>query len=465
MQDDIEILSRIWERVKGIGAEEDAKLLRLKELLTGELRGKKVLIFSYYKDTARYLYRHLGHPDNPEAQQFRESLGGAHIRRMDSGADPRERLRIVQSFAPRANGHPELVGSEQEIDVLISTDVLSEGQNLQDCGYLLNYDLHWNPTRMVQRAGRIDRIGTAFDTLWIYNMFPDEGLERLLHLVESLTRKIADIDRVGFLDASVLGEDVNPRNFNTLRRIGEEDEAVIEEEEQFAELASPEFLTQQLRNLLDAGGREELESLPDGIHSGLVRPGARGVFFYFQAPASDGGKLHFWKFYDLLRQQIVDNRYRIATLIACDRDTPRVVEPEMFRSVFDLQEKVIEDILRGFQEQEALQVAPRSLDPIQQTIATALQGYLNHPDVNRRAAIEAIRFLSQPMLAVQIRELRSAWTAFQAEGQPQALLAAVERLRTEFGVQQEEPRARGSAAAARLTRDDLRLICFDFISS
>ena len=70
---------------------------------------------------------------------------------MDSGADAKERLRIVQAFAPKANDKPEWVGTDKEINVLISTDVLSEGQNLQDCGYLVNYDLHWNPTRMVQR--------------------------------------------------------------------------------------------------------------------------------------------------------------------------------------------------------------------------------------------------------------------------------------------------------------------------
>src|SRR5439155_22350380 len=127
-------------------------------------------------------------------------------------------------------------------------------------------DLHWNPNRMVQRAGRIDRIGTTFKTLWISNMFPEEGLERLLGLVQSLSLKIADIDRTGFLDASVLGETVHPRNFNTLRRIQEEDGSVIAEEEQFTELASNEFLLQQLRTLLNKEGQEALDTLPDGIH-------------------------------------------------------------------------------------------------------------------------------------------------------------------------------------------------------
>jgi len=317
VQHDVDILSRIWQRVKDIGPEDDAKLARLKEMLAGPLRGKKVLIFTYYKDTARYLYRHLGNPESPAAAAFCKGLGDVVIRRMDSGAIPRERVRLVQMFAPVSNGKKEWAGTDKEIDIMISTDVLSEGQNLQDCGHLLNYDLHWNPTRMVQRAGRIDRIGTEFDTLWIRNMFPDEGLERLLGLVESLSRKIADIDRAGFLDASVLGETVHPQNFNTLRRIEGEDETVIEEEEQFTELASNEFLIQTLRGLLDAGGREMLESLPDGIHSGLARKNARGVFFYFQTKGS-GQKRHFWKYMDLKGQGIVDNRYLIANLIACE---------------------------------------------------------------------------------------------------------------------------------------------------
>src|SRR6266700_8201224 len=116
------------------------------------------------------------------------------------------------------------------------------------------------------------------------NMFPDDGMEKLLGLVESLSQKIADIDRNGLLDASILGEVVHPQNFNTLRRIEEEDGKVVEEQEQFIELVSSEFLLQNLKNLLNSGMRQVLEELPDGIHSGLAREGAKGIFFYFTAP-------------------------------------------------------------------------------------------------------------------------------------------------------------------------------------
>lgn len=464
VQHDVETLSEIWQCVKDISPEKDAKLVRLKELLSGELKGKKVLIFSYYRDTARYLYRHLGHPDNPEAVRFCEQLGNIKIRRMDSGADPGERGRIVQDFAPRANNRKEWVGTDKEIDVLISTDVLSEGQNLQDCGYLVNYDLHWNPTRMVQRAGRIDRIGTEFDTLYIHNMFPDDGLDRLLGLVESLSRKISDIDRAGFLDASILGETVHPRNFNTLRRIHDEDGSVIEEEEQFTQLASSEFLLQQLRNFMDAGGREIIESIPDGIHSGLIRQSAKGAFFYFCADQPQGEPLHFWKYIDLKENRIIDNRYIIANLIACERDTPRVVDPEMFKTIFALQEKVIENILSSYEEQRALEVAPRSIDPVQQAVATKLQGYLNHPDVKRQEAIEAIRLLNQPMRKVQVDALRRAYKEFQVNSEIKSFLTAISGLQERFGGVQTREAKTGSGPVRSLSREDLRLICFDIIS-
>ena len=456
------MLSEIWQRVKDIKPENDAKLARLKDLLSKDLKGKKVLIFSYYKDTARYLYRHLGHPENPQAVAFCKKLGGINVRRMDSGADAKERLRIIEGFAPKANGKTHWAGSEKEIDVLISTDVLSEGQNLQDCGYLVNYDLHWNPTRMVQRAGRIDRIGTEFETLWIYNMFPDQGLERLLGLVQSLSLKIADIDQAGFLDASVLGETVHPRNFNTLRRISAEDGSVIEEEEQFTELASSEFLMQQLRALIEAGGQETLDTIPDGIHSGLAKAGSKGVFFYFQGRPSDGEKSHFWKYYDLRDQRIIDNRYVIANLIACQKDTPRIVDPEIFGSVFELQEMVIDDILQSEEEKRALEVAPRAVDPIQQTVATAIQSYLNHPDVDRKQAIETIRFLNQPMLRVQVQKLRRDFREFQRTGDLKLLIGNIEDLRKVSAV--DEPLRGVPGKSQRLTRGDLQLICFDFLT-
>ena len=464
VEKDIGTLSSMWESAQKIGPKQDAKLVRLKQVLCKDLRGKKVIVFTSFMDTARYLYDHLGNPEHKDSADFRRELEGVRIRRMDSGADPKEREGIIAAFAPKANGREDLAGTNGEIDILISTDVLSEGQNLQDCGHLVNYDLHWNPTRLVQRAGRIDRLGTTFDTLMVCNMFPEEGLEKLIRLVERLTEKIQNIDRLGFLDASILGESVHPRNFNTLKRIKAEDGTVVQEEEQLSQLASSEFMLQQLRAFLDTDGREAAEDLPDGIHSGLVKPGAKGVFFYLRAGKDTAQRRDFWRYVDLKDGKITDNRYLITSLIACQKDTARVVEPATFARAFELQEKAISDILGAQEQQRAVASAPRTLDPVQQEAAALLQSHMNNPAVERIRAIAAIKYVNDPMLKVQLEILKTALKQLGKASDAVKLIEAVEGLRARFGEKTTRPDSQ-VRALSRITREDLRLICFDFLTS
>lgn len=471
---DVKALREIWELISSITPEHDAKLNQLKATLAGELKGQKVLIFTYYKDTARYLYRQLT-SQSESAVHWRQEAGDPHIRRMDSGIETKERSRLVVQFAPRVNQRPDIAGSPEEIDILVSTDVLSEGQNLQDCGVLINYDLHWNPTRMIQRAGRIDRIGTSFETLWVINMFPEDGLERLLGLVESLSMKIAAIDRSGLLDTSVLGEVVHPQNFNILKRIEEEDGSVIEEQEQFAELVSSEFLLQNLKDLLGQGIRQDLEALPDGIHSGLARPGARGIFFYFttrekkkRQPAKNSSiqpeekRQHFWRYIDLTESvnsgPIEENRYLITNLIQCAPETPRIMPLSGEVNVFELQEKVIASILHTAATQVALEDAPKRLDPIQQTVAVVLKNYYNHPAIQRQDLLTAMQRVNVPQPRVYVRTLKKAFDSYQKTGNIQELLATI------IGIsEQVETHSNEAPKTAPIKREDLKLVCFEYL--
>jgi hypothetical protein len=400
LQEDIDALTEIWHDIKDISIAHDAKLQQLKSLLETDLRGQKAIIFTYYKDTARYLYQVLVSDDNAT---WREGIGNPHMRRIDSTVRPIDRSRAIEHFAPVANGHPEIAGAEQEIDLLISTDVLSEGQNLQDCGYLINYDLHWNPTRMVQRAGRIDRLGSLFDMLHIYNMFPERALEELLGLVRSLTAKIEVINQTGFLDASVLGEVVTPRDFNTLKRIADEDNSVIEEQESFLELASSEVLLAELQKVLSTDAQRWLTDLDDGIHSGLERRDTKGLFFYFTAPR-ESGRAHFWRYYDLETRKIVDNRYQIMQIIACSPDTPRFPPPYREVDVFEIQDKVIESILGDVEQQEAATIVNSPVAEEQALVAQVLQGHLSHPEMDRQELRELRRFLRQPLVGASVQQ-------------------------------------------------------------
>ena len=462
---DVKLLQGLYERTEALAAK-DGKVARLKELLAGDLQGKKVLIFSTFKDTTRYLHRRLLDDAN-----WLKSAGNPHIRRIDSGNHPDERGNIIAQFAPVASGTstvasgkyphpsplPKAEGTKDGIDILISTDVLSEGQNLQDCGILINYDLTWNPIRLVQRNGRIDRIGSPHAEIGIYNLFPEDELEALLRLVERLTDRISTIDDLGLLDASVLGEVVHPRTFNTLRRIRAEDGAVLDEEEARAELAGPEILLKQLKDLLNRGGADTLTTLPGGIHSGLRRQKCHGMFFYFQAPRAGEGKRHFWRYIDARTHEIKENRYEIAQIISCLPDEPRYVGDQ---DVFALQDKVIEQILAADREAEAKAAAPIAVDAIQQTVSEEIKDAIRRRTVDREQAKACISFLGQPMGRALHAKLKTAYDGWKTSGDDAMFIHAIVALADQFGKQ--KPPAAGTR---RLSREDLELICFEYVSA
>lgn len=444
---DVKLLQRLYERTEALAAK-DGKLARLKELLAGDLKGKKVLIFSTFKDTTRYLHRRL-----TQDAKWLKSAGNPHVRRIDSGNHPDERGHIIGQFAPVASGLTN--PPDPQIDVLISTDVLSEGQNLQDCGIIINYDLTWNPIRLVQRNGRIDRIGSPHAEIGVYNMFPEDELEALLHLIERLTERISTIDELGLLDGSILGEVVHPRTFNTIRRIREEDGTVLDEEEARAELAGPEMLLKQLKDLLNRDGADTLTALPNGIHSGLRRDKCNGMFFYFQAPRAGEGRRHFWRYIDTKTHEIRENRYEIAQLISCLPDEPRYIGDQ---DVFALQDKVVEHILAADQEAEARAAAPTAVDPIQQTVSEGIKDAIRRRSVDREKAKACISFLGQPMGRSLHSKLKTAYESWKGSGNDASLVEAVVALAEQFGKQLEE------APVKRLQREDLELICFEYVT-
>jgi superfamily II DNA or RNA helicase len=458
LQEDIDALTEIWHDIKNLSVTHDAKLQQLKSLLETDLHGQKVIIFTYYKDTARYLYQVLMSDDNTA---WRGGIDNPHIRRIDSTVRTTDRARAIENFAPMANGYPEIAGTDQEIDILVSTDVLSEGQNLQDCGYLINYDLHWNPTRMVQRAGRIDRLGSLFDVLHIYNMFPERALEELLGLVRSLTAKIEVINQTGFLDASVLGEVVTPRDFNTLKRIADEDNSVIEEQESFLELASSEVLLAELQRVLSTDAQRWLTDLDDGIHSGLERRDTKGLFFYFTAP-QDSGRAHFWRYYDLDTRKIIDNRYHIMQMIACSPDTPRFPPPYHEVDIFEIQDKVIESIMGDVEQQEAAAIVNKPIAEEQGLVAQVLQGHLNYPEMDRQELRELRKFLRQPLVGASVQQLRKAIQSYSSTNDVMVLIETVRALYQHQGTAfPNEPV--DNRPATRIARHDLKLVCYEYI--
>jgi hypothetical protein len=460
LDQDLGTLEEIYDQVRPIKPEDDKKLTRLKEIIGGELKGKKLLVFSSYKDTANYIHTQI-----VEDKKLLASLGNPHVRVIHGGTDAETRKRIVQGFAPKSNEKAEWAGTEHEINILFSTDVLSEGQNLQDCAHVINYDLHWNPTRMIQRAGRIDRIGTDFSTLYIHNFFPDAGLEQLLGLVQSLQRKIKQIDTTIGLDASVLGETINPKVFNTLKRIQDQDGSVVDEEEAEAELASDEGMVRHLAEFLKSQGVAALQQIPDGVHSGLHKKLYRGVFLYYQRRA--GGKAidHFWRFFDTRTDEIEDNRLVIAELIRCQADTKRVVDPALKADIQKIMETVEKHIIGSVANRASAQTAPKELSREQSAVLVTLQQVMGMPGVDRKKVLTLLGKLSAPLPRAPVKDLKKAQTSFQKTGDAAVLLHDVEQVADRYGAMDAATVGEtDGAATGTMGREDLHLICFDFLS-
>jgi len=332
IEKDIALFSDMENKVSTIDAEADAKLKELKKRLLELSKNGQVVIFTYYADTLDYIYQNVY--EDPQFSKLRiEKISG----RITSS---NKRAEIVNSFM------------DGKTAILMSTDVLSEGMNLQKARYLINYDLHWNPTRMIQRAGRIDRIGSPFKEIYVYNFFPEEELEDLLRLVEILQNKIRNIDSSVGLDATVLGEEVNPKVFGIIRRIKEQDKTIFDELEKEV-FGGGEKFYQPLMDYLKTKAAEELESIPLGIYSGLKR-GIKGIFFYYKY-ADD---FHFWYLYDLTTGEMIRNKTKILDYISCPPEEKRIV-PDFFERVYEVNAEIVRDIEATYKEVEQRE----SVDP------------------------------------------------------------------------------------------------------
>ncbi|MBI4540954.1 MAG: DEAD/DEAH box helicase [Gemmatimonadetes bacterium] len=192
---DLERLKRLAGLAQVIGVADDPKLSRLVELLARDARGDKVVVFTEFRDTAHYLHRAL-------YGRVRAALVDGEGARI--GSTPAARRDVILRFAPRANGARATRAAER-IDVLVTTDVLAEGLNLQDAARVVSYDLPWNPVRLIQRIGRIDRLGSPHELVHLYHFVPDLGLEGLLRLFARIQAKLATIGETVGVDGSVLG--------------------------------------------------------------------------------------------------------------------------------------------------------------------------------------------------------------------------------------------------------------------
>jgi len=209
LEDDREKLEYLMIEAAKITQSSDAKLIKLKHLIGDKLDtpinlgNKKVIIFTAFADTAEYLYEQLSNWMSKEYGLHSALVTGSGNNKTTMKSLKRKDLNaILTNFSPiskeREKIYPEI---NEDIDLLIATDCISEGQNLQDCDFLINYDIHWNPVRIIQRFGRIDRLGSKNDAIQLVNFWPNMDLDEYINLEARVT------GRMVLLDISATGEE------------------------------------------------------------------------------------------------------------------------------------------------------------------------------------------------------------------------------------------------------------------
>lgn len=295
-------LAKAWDPAR------DRQLNALEKLLQATHREEKVLIFTQYADTARYLGRELTAREVPKL----EVVTGGH-------PDP---TRAAHRFSPVSNKQATHLPPEQELNVLITTDVLSEGQNLQDAHIVLNYDLPWAIIRLIQRAGRVDRIGQQAEQILCYSFWPEDGIERIINLRGRLENRLKqNAEVVGndetFFDGEI--DDVQLRNLYS-----EQSGILDEEDDQEIDLASLAY--QIWKNATDADEKllKIIPELPDVIYSSKAeswaKPEEEGTLLY--ARTATDNDLLTWVNH---REQIItQSQLRILRAAACSAQTPAI---------------------------------------------------------------------------------------------------------------------------------------------
>jgi hypothetical protein len=328
---DLDQIVHFLEEARKFKPIQDDKLQKLIRLLKSkDLAGEKVLIFTEFADTARYIHMHL-------SEAGIEGLG-----QVDS-ASKRNRADVIQCFAPYYNGlsSPKLLHEgRSEIRVLISTDVLSEGLNLQDASRMINYDIHWNPVRLMQRVGRVDRrmnpevekrmiadhpeVAASRGKVSFWNFLPPDDLNSILTLYTKVTQKTLLISKTLGIEGKKL---LTPEdNFDALKDFNHAYEGTK---------TAVEDIHLEYQALLQADPTLEsrLKHLPGAVFSGRERiaKGVRGVFFCYALPALDKETEEFseeagtvrWYLYDLDRDAVLEESSQIIGAIRSQAATPR----------------------------------------------------------------------------------------------------------------------------------------------
>lgn len=433
-------------------SEELLKILQQAEregLNENEVRNKrKAIVFSYFEDTVAWIMDYLEDLLNTDRRfaPYRNRLVAVTGDESYRGVS---RARAVFGFVPETSEAPP-GQDEDRYDILVTTDVLAEGMNLQQCRNVINYDLPWNPMRLVQRHGRIDRIGSPHRDAYMRCFFPDVRLDALLELESRIRRKLAQAAAAVGLEQEVIpgaptSDIVFAETREEIEKLRQGDATIFVNAGEDPSAHSGEEYRQELRKGLELYG-EQIQSLPWGAGSGFRGGAARGHFFCARV-----GERLFLRFVPWKDENLVKDTLGCLRLIACTEETPRDVDSELEQAAYEAWKRARQDI---FYEWD-FATDPKNLQPkVRPTLRKAADHLRKYPPPEMTqeqvdALIEAIEAPWGVRIEKQIREAAESAAGIVASA---AIAETVRRLGLEpFKAPDPLP---------PIEPQDIRLICW-----
>jgi hypothetical protein len=451
-------LAAVVEELARIAAEAHADAVMDGE----EQRNRKVLLFSYFADTVAWLRKAL--QKRIETDSRLAGYRGRIVAVAGSGLAGEEasRNQAVWGFAPESSEPP--AGQQDLYDLLITTDVLAEGMNLQQARNIINYDLPWNPMRLVQRHGRIDRIGSPHPRVFLRTVFPADRLDALLALEARILRKLTQAAKtIGVatlpLDGAEVGDQVFAETRAEIEKLAQEDPSLFEQGGTAAAAQTGEEYRHRLRAALQAD-RKSITELPGRAGSGMRRGKTSGVLFCAEVELLESRRnfLRFvpacpgWKL-PAEPKTILRETGTCLRLIDCTEETPRHMPATLGDRVFSFWDMALEDILAEWGDLSD----PANLQPAVRLLNRQVAAFLRaHPphDIDTDKLAKALDVLEAPWPRREEALLREQFRDRAAPSTVRSLRLVEWILGT--GMERFEP----PPPLPPITEADVRLVCW-----
>lgn len=465
VEDDLRLLNRLREEIGEPDPTDDPKVKRLADVLREAPPNEKVVVFTSFADTVTYIEKAL-------TEDSTIAAGRSWITVAGRDTSPARRVQVVARFAPKTAGLPGtgLPSGETEVDLLISTDVLSEGQNLQQAGVLVNFDLTWNPQRMVQRNGRINRLGGR-PAITLATLAPaDAELERLLRLEARIRDKVRAANAALGMESRILDVDPEERIFAELDPFGANGgeplpdgelarevraEAAggrdLEVQVQEAAGAAAERYRLELKRAREEGDLSRVRRLPFGAGScfaqgaGVPSRGAPGVFFATRVRGERA-----WRYVNAVNPNDV-RRDELPMLQAIEPARKTTAEAHELSEVVEAWQRAEADILTEWNEEEL----DEPTIPPAQAWALALLAKVSLPGDAQRAAAACLRVGRRQTVVRALVAVRRALNVGDLDEREAA--SHVTGLVEQFGLRPAEPH---EIEREPITANDIEVVCY-----